>query len=121
LSTDVSEEHIASIFRVEEIISARKQQKRACHLLPCWFLAELVSSTLKMEVICSSERSVDDVLHGVISQKMILCILPSGFYVLEYPLKIVLTKGKKKETKKSLSTIACRPKQVNGLQITRYF
>jgi hypothetical protein len=36
----VSEEHIVSNFRVEE-------------------LAELISSTLKMEAICSSERSVD--------------------------------------------------------------
>jgi hypothetical protein len=25
----------------------------------CWFLAELISSTLKMEAICSSETSVD--------------------------------------------------------------
>jgi hypothetical protein len=30
----------------------------AC-LLACWFLAELISSTLKMEAICSSETSVD--------------------------------------------------------------
>jgi hypothetical protein len=30
----------------------------ACHLLACWF-AEPISSTLKMEAICSSERSVE--------------------------------------------------------------
>jgi hypothetical protein len=53
VSTDVSEEHIASIFRVEEVISARN------HLLACWFLAEIIASTLKMEAICSSETSVD--------------------------------------------------------------
>jgi hypothetical protein len=28
--------------------------------------------TLKMEAICSSETSVDNGLHGVISQKMVL-------------------------------------------------
>jgi hypothetical protein len=102
VSTDVSEEHVASIFRVEEIISARNQQASrwqaggvdgfilsdgrangnrvpvfllpsvsyinpdfrladyfACHLLVCWFLAEIISLTLKMEAICSSETSVD--------------------------------------------------------------
>jgi hypothetical protein len=34
-------------------------KKPACHLLACWFLAEIISSTLKMEAICSSETSVD--------------------------------------------------------------
>jgi hypothetical protein len=34
-------------------------KKPACQLLACWFLAELISSTLKMEAICSSETSVD--------------------------------------------------------------
>jgi hypothetical protein len=29
----------------------------ACHLLTCWFLLKLFSSTLKMEAICSSETS----------------------------------------------------------------
>jgi hypothetical protein len=47
VSTDVSEKHITSIFRVEEI-------NGTC-LLACWFLAELISSTLKMEAICSSQ------------------------------------------------------------------
>jgi hypothetical protein len=36
--TDVSEEHIASIFRIEEIRSARNQQ--ASRWLACWFLDE---------------------------------------------------------------------------------
>jgi hypothetical protein len=31
----------------------------ACHLLACWFLAELTYSTLKMEAMCPSETSVD--------------------------------------------------------------
>jgi hypothetical protein len=31
----------------------------ACHLLACWIFAELISSTLKMEAICSSETSVE--------------------------------------------------------------
>jgi hypothetical protein len=43
---------MASIFRVE-VNSARN------NLLARWFLAELISSTLKMEAICSSETSVD--------------------------------------------------------------
>jgi hypothetical protein len=29
------------------------------YLLACWFLAELICSTLKVEAICSSETSVD--------------------------------------------------------------
>jgi hypothetical protein len=52
VSTDVSDQHITSIFRVKEISSTS-------HLFACWFLVELISSTLKMEVICSSETSVD--------------------------------------------------------------
>jgi hypothetical protein len=43
-------------------ISARFPQcfkTNACHLLACWFLAKLISSTLKMEAIYSSETSVD--------------------------------------------------------------
>jgi hypothetical protein len=51
VATDVSEEHIASIFRVEEIIS--------CLLPACLLvLAEIISSTLKMEAICFSETLV---------------------------------------------------------------
>jgi hypothetical protein len=33
--------------------------KQTCHLLARRFLAELISSTLKMEAICSSETSVN--------------------------------------------------------------
>jgi hypothetical protein len=57
--TDVSEEHIASIFRVEKISSARNNPasrwQTRCTLLSCWtyFL------TLTMEAICSTETSVD--------------------------------------------------------------
>jgi hypothetical protein len=58
VSADVSEEHIASILRGEEISSARNQ-RASWHLLSRWFLAELISSTLKMEAICSSETSVE--------------------------------------------------------------
>jgi hypothetical protein len=31
----------------------------ACRLLPCWFLAEIIPWTLRMEAIYSSETSVD--------------------------------------------------------------
>jgi hypothetical protein len=48
VSTDVSEEHIASVFRVEEIRSARNQQ------------------------LASERRLTLNGLHGVISQKLIL-------------------------------------------------
>jgi hypothetical protein len=37
----------------------RLEDYSACHLLACWLLAELISSTLKMEGICSSETSVE--------------------------------------------------------------
>jgi hypothetical protein len=52
-SADVSEEQIASIFRVED---EAKQTSMKQSLLPasCWFLA----STLKMEAICPSKTSV---------------------------------------------------------------
>jgi hypothetical protein len=54
------EEHIASIFRVEEIGSANQQTSTwlqpAC--VACWF-SEPISSTLKMEAICPSETSVE--------------------------------------------------------------
>jgi hypothetical protein len=56
LSTDVSEEHIASIFRVKEISSAGRL---FCFPPACLLVfAKLISSTLKMEAICSSETSV---------------------------------------------------------------
>jgi hypothetical protein len=46
-----------------------------CSLLPPAFMLVSCSayfSTLKMEAMGSSETSVDNVLHGVISQKMVL-------------------------------------------------
>jgi hypothetical protein len=52
VSADVSEEHIASIFRVEKISGAG-------NVLSRWFLAQFIFSTLKMEAICSSEMSVN--------------------------------------------------------------
>jgi hypothetical protein len=64
--TDLSEEHIASIFRVEK--------NKLAHLLSLWFLAQLIFSTLKMEAICSSETLVDNGLLSVISQKMVLFV-----------------------------------------------
>jgi hypothetical protein len=48
-------EHIASIFRVEEISSAKTSLPPACLLI----FAELISWTLKMEAICSSKTSVE--------------------------------------------------------------
>jgi hypothetical protein len=47
VSINVSEEHIASIFRAKEISSARN----ACHLLALWFLAEIIYFTLMVEQI----------------------------------------------------------------------
>jgi hypothetical protein len=55
VSTDISEEHIASIFRVEEI----SKKPGACQTLSRWFLAHLIFSTLKMGATYSSEMSVD--------------------------------------------------------------
>jgi hypothetical protein len=55
-ATDVSEEHIASIFRVEENFSKNQQESR---WQAPWFLAQLIFSTLKMEATYSSETSVN--------------------------------------------------------------
>jgi hypothetical protein len=56
VSTDASDEYIAPIFRVEnnaeQEASVKVRGKQ-------WFLAQLIFSTLKMEVICSSETSID--------------------------------------------------------------
>jgi hypothetical protein len=43
-------------------------------MLSRWFLSQLIFSTPKMDAICFSETSVDNVLHRVISQKMVLFI-----------------------------------------------
>jgi hypothetical protein len=64
VSTDISEEHVNSIFKVKEIISARNQQASRWQ---AWFLAEIIPSTLKIEVTLNG-------LHCVISQKLILFI-----------------------------------------------
>jgi hypothetical protein len=55
-ATDVSEEHIASIFRFEENISASPASKQLATCLLAG-IAEMFSSNLKMEAICSSETS----------------------------------------------------------------
>jgi hypothetical protein len=52
VSTDVSEGHYW-------LHLEGRRNNIACHLLACWFLAEPISSTLKMESIFSSEPSVD--------------------------------------------------------------
>jgi hypothetical protein len=57
VSTDVSEELIASIFRVEQIGSANQ---RASNLPPAYLLVLAdIFSTLKMEAISYSETSVE--------------------------------------------------------------
>jgi hypothetical protein len=53
VSTDIPEEDITFIFKVEKISSARNQRESR------WQAGELIFSTLKMEAICSSETSVD--------------------------------------------------------------
>jgi hypothetical protein len=53
-------------------LQQEKNQQASRRIAEFWSLAENISSTLKMEALCSSETSVDDGLHGVISQKMIL-------------------------------------------------
>jgi hypothetical protein len=59
----------------------------ACHLLSCWFLARLIFSSLKMKAICSPETSVDNGLHGFISQKTVLFMKVTVFEdVLLYSL-----------------------------------
>jgi hypothetical protein len=52
MSTDVSEEHVASIFRVEECAEQEKSMKAGGK-------QRKQSLTLKMEAICTSETSVD--------------------------------------------------------------
>jgi hypothetical protein len=63
--TDVSEEYIASIFKVEEISSAKNSASKQvarfllATCLLAGFFAELIYSTLKMEAIYSSETSAN--------------------------------------------------------------
>jgi hypothetical protein len=64
-------------------------KKKTLEKLACWFLAELIFSTLKMEAICSSETSVDNGLHDVISQNMTL-FMKNLLVYREEILKIIL-------------------------------
>jgi hypothetical protein len=59
VSTYVSEEYITSIFRVEKYAEEETSVK---------------ARGKNMEAMCSSETSVENGLHGVISQKMVLFI-----------------------------------------------
>jgi hypothetical protein len=62
VSTDVSGEHIAFIFRVKNVLSR-------------WFLAQIIFFGLKIEAIYSSKRRLTfNGLHGFISQKIMLFI-----------------------------------------------
>jgi hypothetical protein len=56
-SNHVSQEYVVSIFRVEEA----KQETREFCLTSCFMLVSYLaySSTLKMEMTCSSETSID--------------------------------------------------------------
>jgi hypothetical protein len=56
-STEVSEEHVTSIFRIEEYAKEENNMKQAASSTLVSCLA--YSSSLKMEVTCSSEMSVD--------------------------------------------------------------
>jgi hypothetical protein len=61
MSTDVSEEYIASIFRVEKMSARNQRASRWKMLATCFHTGScsVYSSTLKMEAICSSETSAD--------------------------------------------------------------
>jgi hypothetical protein len=56
MSTDVLEEHVATVFLVEE---QAKQEIRNKHLEKWSVCCLAYASTLVMEVTCSSETSVD--------------------------------------------------------------
>jgi hypothetical protein len=73
VSTDVPEGHIASIFRVEEISSAKNQRESKWQALPPYF------SALKMEAIYSSETSVD-------TQRTTRRYIPEDYTLHEYGL-----------------------------------
>jgi hypothetical protein len=84
VSVDVSEEHVASIFGVEE---QAKEIKKSFICLT--LVSSLVYSlTLKMEAL-PKRRLILNRLHGVISQKMLLFITtavrtsnPTGFHLV---------------------------------------
>jgi hypothetical protein len=90
--TDISEEHIASIFRVEKYPRARNQREQVA---AGWFLAHGYFSTLKMVETRSSETSVhkrstrrhipkDGIIHSHCSEILksyIMSILFSYLYL----------------------------------------
>jgi hypothetical protein len=75
LSTDVSEEHIASILRVEEISPARNQRARRWQagfpLVYCWIFLRPWGWR---RYVPPKRRWTLNGLHGVISQKMVLFV-----------------------------------------------
>jgi hypothetical protein len=73
---DVSEERVASIFRVEEKKRKFASEEPVAPTHPGSSLADflLFSSTLKMEAIRSSKRRLTQYLHGAISQKTVFFI-----------------------------------------------
>jgi hypothetical protein len=83
LSTDVSEEHIASIFRVEKISSAGNQRESRWHAggkLSGWFPAELIFLDPEDggDMFLRNMWLTLNRLHGVISQKIVLFMV--GFF-----------------------------------------
>jgi hypothetical protein len=79
MSTDVSEEHIASIFRVEE--QAEQETSSGCHLLSGWFLARLILRPWRWRQYVPPKRRVTyNALHGVISQMIVFFKTISYFY-----------------------------------------
>jgi hypothetical protein len=50
--------HFGGLYRLH-LQGQRSNYYSACHLISCWFLAEIISSTLKMGAICFSETSSD--------------------------------------------------------------
>jgi hypothetical protein len=96
VSTDVSEENIASIFGVEEISSARN------HRASRWQAGFLLNLFLRprrwVRYVLPKRRLTLNGLHGVVSQKMVLFITtavktssPNLFYysVFFHPLTIL--------------------------------
>jgi hypothetical protein len=77
---DVSEEHIASIFKnkgeAEQEINKKQRANRA-QLGVCFFLVSCVaySSTLKMEKIYSPKRRASSGIHGITTQKTALFVI----------------------------------------------
>jgi hypothetical protein len=65
-STDVSEEHVAYIFRAEE----EAEHSSACHLISRWFLALLILRPWRWRrYVVPKSRLTFSGLHGVISQE----------------------------------------------------